>query len=330
MADTVPDDIFALCSRFNLDLDSYRIFPREESVTAAVQVRPVPFDILPTENATEQVSSVREMRTDSDFPAYPLGRFTLRNLWTHVGLATGRCTSRSLPDLLKSSILITGATGGSGATTVTATLARLMSQKKQRCGVITSHDNAVLPCYFGDGSLLHGRQSAFSVTSGHGTPIRILSRQSIEKEISPSDVSYDLDQMLIDLESGFDLTSSTNLLGGAVTVVVAVPDVNSVIQARQLKATLADALPATPVICVLNKFDASHPIHCEIRDWFMQTFSSVATLCRTELVNEALAEGMTVADWSPQSELAQEYSQLLGLLQNARQFQLSSEVLTAC
>lgn len=327
MADTVPDDIFALCSRFNLDLDSYRIFPRTEPVTAA-EFLTMTSGVQPLPDSVENSVPTRESRGSDNSPAYALGRFTLRNLWTHVGLAANHRVSRPLSDLLQSSILITGATGGAGATSVTATLARMMSQRHQRCGVITREDNAVLPCYFGDGSLLHGRRSTFSVASGHDAPIRIFGRQDIGKEMSIGNASYELDQILVDLESGFDVHSAGAYLGAAAVVIVSVPDVNSVIRARQLKALFTDQSPLTPVISVLNKFDSAHPLHCEIRDWFTQAFPNTVTLCRAESVNEALAEGMTVSDWSPGSDLAQEYSQLLGLLQET--LQACPQAVTTC
>lgn len=329
MAHTVPDDIFALCSRFNLDLDSYRIFPRAELV-AASEVLSIVSSVQRPSNLIGDICSAQESRGSDGPSEQVLGSITLQNLWTHVGLADGRRASRPLRDLLQSSVLVAGATGGAGATTATATIARLMSREHQRCGVIVEENNAVLSCYLGDASPLRSHRPAFSVASGPDAPIRILRRQEMEREVSSAAGSYELDQVLIDLENGLDLRSDRSYLDAAAVLIVSVPDVNSVIRARRLKEMFAERSPAAPVVCVLNKFDSSQPLHREIRDRFTQTFPTTVTLCRTDLVNEALAEGMTVVDWSPHSDLAQEYSQLLGVLQEALRLQSTPEAVKSC
>ena len=329
MAHTVPDDIFALCSRFNLDLDRYRIFPRAEPASASA-VRSILSSVPEPPNFIGDVSSAQESRGSDGPSEQVLGSSSLRNLLAHVGVADSRRAERPLLDLLQSSVVVAAATGGAGATTVTATIARLMSREHQRCGVIAEEDNAVLPCYLGDASPLRSGRPAFSVASGADAPVRILGRQEMEREASKAAGSYELDQVLIDLENGFDVRSARSYLDAAAVLIVSVPDVNSVIRARRLKEILAEKSPAAPVVCVLNKFDSSQPLHCEIRDRFTQTFSTTVTLCRTDLVNEALAEGMTVVDWAPRSDLAQEYSQLLGVLQETLRLQSTPEAVKAC
>ena len=69
------------------------------------------------------------------------------------------------------------------------------------------------------------------------------------------------------------------------------------------------------MICLLNKFDSSQALHNEIHGWFQENFAQVLTIGRSDLLNEALAEGLTVVDWMPQSAVAADFTRLLTAIQ---------------
>jgi hypothetical protein len=312
MPDTVPDDIFALCSRFNLDLESYRVFPRPKRVSAIQKGSPSadPLSGIPAVNC-----SPLESLSNEPVEWSPLGTSTLQKLWTQVGLSSSRGAANPLPSLLKRRILVSGTARGPGTTTVVATLARLFSQKHLRCGIVSNEEN---DC------------PALPAALCPEFPIRILGRHSFESDLAKGDVQHELDQFLFDVESGSEPSDMANFLPAGVLVLVSVPDVNSILQAQHLKALYASKAPATPVIAVLNRFEPSLLLHREVRDSFAQTFSTIATLQRSDLAAEAFAAGMTVIDWSPCSELAQEYSQLFHCIREAMTRAQSPEVVTAC
>ena len=62
----------------------------------------------------------------------------------------------------------------------------------------------------------------------------------------------------------------------------------------------------------MNKFDESQPLHVEVRDWLTKHSidHNIVTLRQADEVSEALAEGMTVIDYAPDSGIAEDYFQL--------------------
>ena len=102
---------------------------------------------------------------------------------------------------------------------------------------------------------------------------------------------------------------------GPIALLVAVPDVSSLMGARALKRILSEKAPESKVICLLNKFDSSQALHTEIHGWFQENFTQMLTIGRSDLLNEALAEGLTVVDWMPQSTVAADFTRLLTAIQ---------------
>jgi MinD-like ATPase involved in chromosome partitioning or flagellar assembly len=195
--------------------------------------------------------------------------------------------------------------------------------------VVSDGSNTVLPFYFGRDPLVH-RKVPGSAASDLGRSIRIFGRREFEEGLSTEGAPTELDQLVIDVEHGFHESATDRFFPVGAVVLVSVPDLRSIIHAQRLKDLYADRSPATPAISVLNKFERSIALHREIRDWFTQAFPTTVTLERSDLVSEALAEGTTVVDWAPNSELAQQYSQLLCSIQEAVTLARSPEGVAAC
>jgi cellulose biosynthesis protein BcsQ len=69
----------------------------------------------------------------------------------------------------------------------------------------------------------------------------------------------------------------------------------------------------------LNQFDASLPLHLDVRAILQQQLGSrllPLVLHRSSAVSEALAEGMTVIDYAPGIEVAEDYRQLAAWLRS--------------
>jgi len=66
---------------------------------------------------------------------------------------------------------------------------------------------------------------------------------------------------------------------------------------------------------VLNQFDSSLPLHLDVREVLREQLGERLlpfVLRRAPAVSEALAEGMTVMDYAPNSSVAEDFSSLAG------------------
>jgi MinD-like ATPase involved in chromosome partitioning or flagellar assembly len=136
-------------------------------------------------------------------------------------------------------------------------------------------------------------------------------------------LSRDFDHLLFDRPS-----RSADCSGARVKLYVAVPDLSSLARVQKIKLDLDSNGDAAFTICVLNRFDASIPLHTEILAWYRDNFPQLVLLRESPLVSEALAEGTTVVDWVPDSPIAADYLNLLTTVRNA--FSTQSERLSLC
>jgi MinD-like ATPase involved in chromosome partitioning or flagellar assembly len=316
MTEKPSDDIFALCSRFDLDQESYRVFPKKLPTVRPSEFSEIP--AAPTEAEPEHSVS----------PTAQASRTALRNLWHHVEMSEARSNSGSFDELLAASVFVYGTAGGTGATTVCATLARLFAQGGKSCALVDDRPESVLPFFFGGQQSLPDGKRYRGLYAASGTPIRMITRQTSETgsledknegendwfQRSIASFQDHLDHLVVDVQRG----QEPSLLTGSapIALLVAVPDISSLMGARALKRILSAGTHGSQVICVLNKFDSSLALHAEIHGWFEENFSRVLTLGRSDLFNEALAESLTVVDWMPQSEAAADFSLLLNTIQS--------------
>ena len=338
MTEKSPDDIFALCSRFDLDQESYRVFPRKEPITPSSNRSKLPLAApVEPEGSSPAVMAVRADQEEDGAPASQTSRTALRNLWRHLELSEGKSKALSFDDLLQSSVFVYGTAGGVGATTISATLARLFAKAGRSCAVVDDRHESVLPFFFGDQRAIYEHKRHAGLHAASETAVRIITRkpdgtgvtneetgeQNCWLERSVSSVQKYLDHLVVDVQRGQESTLPTAAM--PVAVVVAVPDVSSLVGARALKQILNEKASSSKLLCVLNKFDSSLTLHTEIRDWFQENFSQVLTLGRSDLFNEALAEGLTVVDWMPQSAAAADCLSLFKTIQNLLSAPLHSQ-----
>jgi cellulose synthase operon protein YhjQ len=112
----------------------------------------------------------------------------------------------------------------------------------------------------------------------------------------------------------------SRLLSLRPTVVVPIlPDMSSVACLGLLEALEAGSGNGEKAHYLLNQFDASSPLHRDVRAILQQQLGDRLmpfVLRRSTLVSEALAEGMTVIDYAPGSEVAADYHDLAGWLRS--------------
>jgi cellulose biosynthesis protein BcsQ len=99
------------------------------------------------------------------------------------------------------------------------------------------------------------------------------------------------------------------------TVLVPVaPDMNSVISLNSVEKFFdgiidADGRPLLPFY-VMNQFDPSLPLHLDVREVLRRKLGDRLlpfVIRRAPSVSEALAEGMTVVDYAPDTPIAEDY-----------------------
>jgi cellulose biosynthesis protein BcsQ len=91
-------------------------------------------------------------------------------------------------------------------------------------------------------------------------------------------------------------------------LVPVIPDMNSVVSVSSIDAFFEhnsnpNGKPSLPFY-VLNQFDASLPLHLDVREVLREQLGERLlpfALRRTPAMSEALAEGMTVMDYAPNS-----------------------------
>lgn len=264
----------------------------------------------------------------SAHPTAQANRTALRNLWRHIELSENKGKPVSFHDLLASSVFVYGTAGGVGATTISATLARLFAKAGANCALLDDRNESVLPFFFGEQRAVYDGQPYAGLHAASDIAVRIITRQTSDTGAAQDEASNESDwlqrsvsslqnhlqHLVIDIQRGQEPSLPPN--AAPVALLAAVPDVSSLVGARALKRILSEKASGSQVICVLNKFDSSLALHVEIHGWFQENFSRVLTLGRSDLLNEALAEGLTIVDWMPQSTAAAEFLNLLSTIQS--------------
>lgn len=323
-----PDDIFALFSRFDLDMSQYRVFERENLAPTATAPEP---EIVAEAVVETDVATVRHAHAIEEHavvvPRHEMtGRTPSR---TALGNLQRSLKNRELAPVGASShaavpVSVSGAAGGVGVTTVAATLARQLS-KDGRCGLYDSSAESLLPLYFGNQQIATHHHRFAGLHSVLGPSVRFLSPAMCESADEPTAVSLSASEQIarhFEREFDhivFDAAREANAIEGCLKLYVAIPDVASVIGIQRLIGRQDGRRPAHQAICVLNRFDSSLALHQELRCWYEDHFEEVITVDNSPLVAEALAEGVTVLDWAPEADASADFIRLANAIRRAGQ-----------
>jgi cellulose synthase operon protein YhjQ len=228
--------------------------------------------------------------------------------------------------------------GGVGKTCLVATLGRALSALGEHVLLSDTEADGLLPFYFGSGENRPGAVRTFPPT-GKGkiaAPVQVL---SLLAEHSPRFENGD-DPLLGDLALGgrgmsrilIDLATSSRELASRllplrpVLLVPVLPDVQSVASLKSLEVWLANENRhhgnggiGIRNFYVLNQFDSGQALHLDIREMLQQRLGDRLLpfeLHRSSAVSEALAAGMTVIDYTPESAIAEDYRKLASWVQS--------------
>jgi cellulose synthase operon protein YhjQ len=223
--------------------------------------------------------------------------------------------------------------GGVGKTSLVATIGRSLSSLGEKVLLTDTTSHGLLPFYFGASELRQGTVRTFSPPSGStDAPIYLVSydvghengeqeRDMLVEEILAS--SRGTHRVLIDLSVGSAWILRKMARLSPTILVPLAPDMNSVISLQAIEKFFqgmvdADGRPLQPHY-VINQFDVSLPLHLDVREVLRRQLGDRLlpfVIHRAPEVSEALAEGMTVVDYAPESPVSGDYLNVATWLRN--------------
>ena len=220
--------------------------------------------------------------------------------------------------------------GGVGKTSLVATLGRALSARGERVLLVDTAAFGLLPFFFGARDQRPGVLRTFTAPGSSGdAPIQMvtidpetLSPESHPQETLTQEISRHargVGRVIVDLATASGAITRRVLRMAPTVLVPVVPDMNSVVSVGSIDAFFqhnvsASGQPVRPYY-VLNQFDPSLPLHLDVREVLREQLGDRLlpfALRRTPAVSEALAEGMTVVDYAPNSTVAEDYGNLAG------------------
>jgi len=219
--------------------------------------------------------------------------------------------------------------GGVGKTSMVATLGRALSSRGERVLLVDTAAFGLLPFFFGARDQRPGQLRTFSPPAASGdAPIQMIAidPEGLEPENGHEPLTAEilkhcagLSRVIVDLATASGATTRRILRLSPLVLVPVIPDMNSVVSVSSIDAFFenrsnANGKASLPYY-VLNQFDASLPLHLDVREVLREQLGDrllAFALRRAPAVSEALAEGMTVMDYAPNSTVAEDFASLAG------------------
>ena len=318
------DDIAAICARTGIDPSCYRSFSAEAE--PAVAEAPAP----PEEVAAAPAASVigpgivpPAPRNRLEPALRPVPRWrVLRSVFNQAHSGSQQEEVGARRTLPRGSLSMIGACGGVGVTSILATLARIQSQRHERILIVDGTAQSMLPYYFGAPGTITGSCSFLPLRGGSDGSLSVVSRDPedpapdarIWQNIRNSAGS--VDRVLLDIWRDMAAPGWQIVTAESVCLVVLVPDLHSVVRLRTIERLFQGrdaAFGRTTPYYLLNKFDSSLALHVDLRNWLAQETGDrllPIAIRRSDEVTQSLAEGLTVADYAPNSGITQDFHAL--------------------
>jgi cellulose biosynthesis protein BcsQ len=218
--------------------------------------------------------------------------------------------------------------GGVGKTSVVATLGRALSARGERVLLVDTAAFGLLPFFFGARDQRPGQLRTFNPPLASGdSPIQLIAidPESLGTENTSLDAlgneilkhTQGVSRIIVDLATASGATTRRILKLSPLVLVPVIPDMNSVVSVGSIDAFFEHNLGATGGLpyYVLNQFDPSLPLHLDVREVLREQLNErllTFALRRSPAISEALAEGMTVMDYAPNSTVSEDFSSLSG------------------
>lgn len=225
--------------------------------------------------------------------------------------------------------------GGVGKTSLVATLGRALSALGERVLLVEATPFGSLPYFFGACDCRPGAVRTFRPpVSSSDAPIRLVtidSESQPAESAAPNSLATEIQgwargagRVIVDVATRSTATVRALSRMSPVVLVPLIPDVSSVVTANSIDSFFQRQMGAPSnlpdVYYLLNQFDPSSPLHLEVRKVLQDRLGERLLpfdLQRTPAVSEALAEGMTIVDYAPNSPMAEEILSLAKWLEDA-------------
>jgi cellulose synthase operon protein YhjQ len=220
--------------------------------------------------------------------------------------------------------------GGVGKTSLVATLGRALSARGERVLLVDTAAYGLLPFFFGARDQRPGVLRTFSAPGvGSDAPIQMITvdPETLGPETAPQETltqeisrhARGAGRVIVDLATASGATTRRILRMAPTVLVPVVPDMSSVVSVSSIDAFFQHNVSASGQqvrpYYVLNQFDPSLPLHLDVREVLREQLGDRLlpfALRRTPAVSEALAEGMTVVDYAPNSTASEDFGSLAG------------------
>ncbi|HEX5433742.1 MAG TPA: cellulose synthase operon protein YhjQ/BcsQ, partial [Candidatus Angelobacter sp.] len=223
--------------------------------------------------------------------------------------------------------------GGVGKSSLVATLGRALSARGENVLLVEATSLGSLQYFFGACDCRPGTLRTFRPpASSSDAPIRLatVDTEAIGIDLAAQgslagDIqrwSEGTSRVIVDVGTGS--ISTVRALGkmSPAILVPLVPDVNSVMIASRIdsffqrQSSTSGSQPT--VFYLLNQFDSSLPLHLDVRNVLREQLGERLlpfALERTPAISEALAEGMTIMDYAPDSRITADFTNLADWLE---------------
>jgi cellulose biosynthesis protein BcsQ len=338
LPDPKPADVANLLSEVKLDLEAYKVFRnvrvgppgvRNESVGDATTVSDIS---NPRPEKSGQFSLDHPPRLP--VPLKQPGHFAGPGHWSGLNSVLRPYRSNVAESPLRGTAAselswtsLTSVCGGVGATTIAASLARIASMDGKDVVLIDTAQDSIMTLHFG-GRVMQAEMLTFVPRPARGAsgtraihvchnadPLSDAQLESWVRACAESLNVYD-GHLIIDSDLGGRSLQLAEDFGHGVNVLVLVPDVRCLVALQRgidlSVATTESRRVARPRL-LLNQFDASEPLHCEVRDRMSKHYQDLLiplAIRRDRNIPAAVAEGMTVVEYAPDSAAAEDLYRL--------------------
>lgn len=259
----------------------------------------------------------------------------LRNVFKNAMDEIGQTTVQNrLPN---GSVAVIGMDGGTGKTTVCATLARALNGEGESVLLADFVEESVLPLYFGAKAVRTGSIHSFMMPNGHGFAPLHLYADDVKTEVREATgdgsaklsrlretmdlLHSNVDRAIVDTQSGSPWRSLAVLQASTFNLIVIVPDLLSAMSVARMEQFIQEQdqeeIPISRPFYLLNKFDSARQLHLEIRDRMAQLVGNrllPVPIRFSHEVAEALAAGTTVIDYVPHAGVVADFYSLASWL----------------